>query len=187
MNWRHDTQIWFFSNRFGEWPEWVTPLKVADAGAKAKVAIVCKNQNWKRPSTARHKGNSLSDQPESGQLLHIKGHHGCRGFISNPAAVEQVVKNTRKALRDLVKWGVNRQKRKGISTCTVKADIQDSPSHTTPTTRVWNRRGLMEAVCRHPNITILENHFAVKSSPTPFGHRSDTPHAGHRMLRCFTS
>ena len=103
-------------------------------------------------------------------------------FISNPAAVEQVVKNAPQGIRDLVKWGVNFDKNeKG------DFDLHREGGHSefrilhhADDTGFEIQRGLMEAVRRHPNITILENPLCRGNHhPTPFGHRGDAPHAGH--------
>ena len=139
-------------------------LKVADAG-KGKVAIVCKT-TLEEANTAKAQGGiaSVTNLKVDNFEKHIKDTMVAGDFISNPAAVEQVVKNAPQGIRDLVKWGVNFDKNeKG------DFDLHREGGHSefrilhhADDTGFEIQRGLMEAVCRHPNITILENHFAVE-------------------------
>ena len=82
-------------------------LKVADAG-KGKVAIVCKT-TLEEANTAKAQGGiaSVTNLKVDNFEKHIKDTMVAGDFISNPAAVEQVVKNAPQGIRDLVKWGVN--------------------------------------------------------------------------------
>ena len=139
-------------------------LKVADAG-KGKVAIVCKT-TLEEANTAKAQGGiaSVTNLKVDNFEKHIKDTMVAGDFISNPAAVEQVVKNAPQGIRDLVKWGVNFDKNeKG------DFDLHREGGHSefrilhhADDTGFEIQRGLMEAVRRHPNITILENHFAVE-------------------------
>ena len=127
-------------------------LKVADAG-KGKVAIVCKT-TLEEANTAKAQGGiaSVTNMEVDNFKKHIKDTMIAGDFISDPAAVEQVVKNAPQGIRDLVKWGVNFEG--GHSEFRILHHADD--------TGFEIQRGLMEAVRRHPNITILENHFAVE-------------------------
>lgn len=112
-------------------------LKVADAG-KGKVAIVCKT-TLEEANTAKAQGGiaSVTNMEVDNFEKHIKDTMIAGDFISDPAAVEQVVKNAPQGIRDLVKWGVNFDKTKReTSTCTAKADIRSSASYTMLTTQV---------------------------------------------------
>lgn len=112
-------------------------LKVADAG-KGKVAIVCKT-TLEEANTAKAQGGiaSVTNMEVDNFKKHIKDTMIAGDFISDPAAVEQVVKNAPQGIRDLVKWGVNFDKTKReTSTCTAKADIRSSASCTMLTTQV---------------------------------------------------
>ena len=139
-------------------------LKVADAG-KGKVAIVCKT-TLEEANTAKAQGGiaSVTNMEVDNFKKHIKDTMIAGDFISDPAAVEQVVKNAPQGIRDLVKWGVNFDKNeKG------DFDLHREGGHSefrilhhADDTGFEIQRGLMEAVRRHPNITILENHFAVE-------------------------
>ena len=139
-------------------------LKVADAG-KGKVALVCKT-TLEEANTAKAQGgiasvtNLLVDNFEK----HIEDTMTAGDFISDPAAVEQVVRNAPAGIRDLVKWGVNFDKKEDG-----EFDLHREGGHSefrilhhADDTGAEIQRGLMEAVRRHPNIEILENHFAVE-------------------------
>lgn len=139
-------------------------LKVADAG-KGKVALVCKT-TLEEANTAKAQGgiasvtNLLVDNFEK----HIEDTMIAGDFISDPVAVEQVVRNAPAGIRDLVKWGVNFDKKEDG-----EFDLHREGGHSefrilhhADDTGAEIQRGLMEAVRRHPNIEILENHFAVE-------------------------
>ena len=139
-------------------------LKVADTG-KGKVALVCKT-TLEEANTAKAQGgiasvtNLLVDNFEK----HIEDTMIAGDFISDPAAVEQVVRNAPAGIRDLVKWGVNFDKKEDG-----EFDLHREGGHSefrilhhADDTGAEIQRGLMEAVRRHPNIEILENHFAVE-------------------------
>ncbi len=139
-------------------------LKVADAG-KGKVALVCKT-TLEEANTAKAQGgiasvtNLLVDTFEK----HKEDTMIAGDLISDPAAVEQVVRNAPAGIRDLVKWGVNFDKKEDG-----EFDLHREGGHSefrilhhADDTGAEIQRGLMEAVRRHPNIEILENHFAVE-------------------------
>ena len=139
-------------------------LKVADAG-KGKVALVCKT-SLEEANTAKAQGgiasvtNLLVDNFEK----HIQDTMIAGDYISDPAAVEQVVKNGPEGIRELVQWGVHFDKNeKG------DFDLHREGGHSefrilhhADDTGAEIQRGLMEAVRKNPNIEILENHFAVE-------------------------
>ena len=81
-------------------------LKVADAG-KGKVAIVCKT-TLEEANTAKAQGGiaSVTNMEVDNFKKHIKDTMIAGDFISDPAAVEQVVKNAPQGIRVLVQWGV---------------------------------------------------------------------------------
>ncbi|MGN0233550.1 MAG: L-aspartate oxidase [Bacteroidaceae bacterium] len=139
-------------------------LKVADSG-KGRVALVCKT-TLEDANTAKAQGgiaavtNLLVDNFEK----HIEDTMIAGDYISDPAAVEQVVRNAPKGIRDLVRWGVNFDKKEGG-----EYDLHREGGHSefrilhhADDTGAEIQRGLMEAVRNHPNIEILENHFAVE-------------------------
>ena len=86
-------------------------LKVANAG-KGKVVLICKT-TLEEANTAKAQGgiasvtNLLVDNFEK----HIEDTMIAGDYISDPAAVEQVVRNAPQGIRDLVRWGVNFDKK----------------------------------------------------------------------------
>lgn len=139
-------------------------LKVARAG-KGKVAIVCKT-TLDEANTAKAQGGiaSVTNLKVDNFNKHIKDTMIAGDYISDPAAVEQVVKNAPQGIKDLLEWGVNFDK-----TETGEFDLHREGGHSefrilhhADDTGFEIQRGLMEAVRHEPNITILENHFAVE-------------------------
>lgn len=139
-------------------------LKVARAG-KGKVAIVCKT-TLDEANTAKAQGGiaSVTNLELDNFEKHIQDTMIAGDFISDPEAVEQVVRNAPQGIKDLVKWGVNFDK-----SDTGEFDLHREGGHSefrilhhADDTGFEIQRGLMEAVRREPNITILENHFAVE-------------------------
>lgn len=139
-------------------------LKVARSG-KGKVALVCKT-TLDEANTAKAQGGiaSVTNLEVDDFAKHIKDTMIAGDYISDPKAVEMVVKNAPQGIRDLVQWGVNFDKNdKG------DFDLHREGGHSefrilhhADDTGFEIQRGLMEAVRREPNITILENHFAVE-------------------------
>ena len=139
-------------------------LKVADAG-KGKVAIVCKT-TLEEANTAKAQGGiaSVTNMEVDNFKKHIKDTMIAGDFISDPAAVEQVVKNAPQGIRDLVKWGVNFDKNeKG------DFDLHREGGHSEfrilhhkDNTGAEIQDSLIKAVQRHPNITVIENQFAIE-------------------------
>ena len=82
-------------------------LKVADAG-KGKVALVCKT-TLDEANTAKAQGGiaSVTNLEVDNFEKHIRDTMIAGDYISDPAAVEQVVKNAPQGIHDLLKWGVN--------------------------------------------------------------------------------
>lgn len=141
-------------------------LKVANAG-KGKVAIVCKT-TLDEANTAKAQGGiaSVTNMEVDNFDKHIKDTMIAGDYISNPAAVEQVVKNAPQAIRELVDWGVNFDKKENGD-----FDLHREGGHSefrilhhADDTGFEIQRGLMEAVRHNPNITILENLSRWKSS-----------------------
>ena len=139
-------------------------LKVANAG-KGKVTLICKT-TLEEANTAKAQGgiasvtNLLVDNFEK----HIEDTMIAGDYISDPAAVEQVVRNAPQGIRDLVRWGVNFDKKEDG-----EFDLHREGGHSefrilhhADDTGAEIQRGLMEAVRSNPNIEVLENHFAVE-------------------------
>ena len=85
-------------------------------------------------------------------------------YISDRAAVEQVVRNAPSQIQELVNWGVNFDRREDGS-----FDLHREGGHSefrilhhADDTGAEIQRGLMEAVRACPEIEVKENHFAVE-------------------------
>ncbi len=139
-------------------------LKVAQSG-KYKIALCCKT-TLDEANTAKAQGgiasvtNLLVDDFEK----HIHDTMVAGDWISDPAAVEQVVRNAPAAIKDLLQWGVNFDRKEDGS-----FDLHREGGHSefrilhhADDTGAEIQRGLMEAVRQHPDIDVLENHFAVE-------------------------
>ncbi|MBQ0048697.1 MAG: L-aspartate oxidase [Bacteroidales bacterium] len=139
-------------------------LKVAGSG-KGKVALVCKT-TLDEANTAKAQGGiaSVTNLKVDNFDKHIEDTMIAGDYISDPAAVEQVVKGGPAGIADLVRWGVNFDKAEDGS-----FDLHREGGHCefrilhhADDTGFEIQRGLMEAVRSNPNITVLENHFAVE-------------------------
>ena len=139
-------------------------LQVARTG-KYKIALCCKT-TLDEANTAKAQGgiasvtNLLVDDFEK----HIHDTMVAGDWISDPLAVEQVVKNAPDGIRRLVEWGVNFDKKTDGS-----FDLHREGGHSefrilhhADDTGAEIQRGLMEAVRHNPHIEVLENHFAVE-------------------------
>ncbi|MBP5134232.1 MAG: FAD-dependent oxidoreductase, partial [Paludibacteraceae bacterium] len=82
-------------------------LKVADAG-KGKVTIVCKT-SIEEANTAKAQGGvaSVTNLKVDDFDKHINDTMIAGDYLSDRAAVEQVVRNAPAQIDELVKWGVN--------------------------------------------------------------------------------
>ena len=139
-------------------------LKVANSG-KGKVILVCKT-TLDEANTAKAQGGiaSVTNLKVDNFEKHIEDTMIAGDNISNLEAVEHVVRNAPEALRDLLDWGVNLDKREDGT-----YDLHREGGHSefrilhhADDTGFEIQRGLMEAVRRNKNITVLENHFAVE-------------------------
>ncbi len=139
-------------------------LKVSQSG-KGKVALVCKT-TIDEANTAKAQGGvaSVTNLEVDNFEKHIHDTMVAGDYISDPAAVKQVVEGGPAGIADLVRWGVNFDKNeKG------NFDLHREGGHSefrilhhADDTGFEIQRGLIEAVRKDPNITVLENHFAVE-------------------------
>lgn len=141
-------------------------LQVAASG-KGKVALVCKT-TIEEANTAKAQGGiaSVTNLEVDNFDKHIKDTLIAGDYISDRRAVEQVVRNAPQGIRNLVKWGVNFDKKENGD-----FDLHREGGHSefrilhhADDTGFEIQRGLIEAVRHTPNITILENHLPWKSS-----------------------
>ncbi len=139
-------------------------LKVARAN-KGKIAILCKT-TIEEANTAKAQGgiasvtNLLVDDFDK----HIHDTMVAGDFISDPEAVEQVVRNAPEQIEELVRWGVNfdRQEDGLFDLHKEGGHSEFRILHHADDTGAEIQRGLIQAVKSNPNIEVLENHFAVE-------------------------
>lgn len=139
-------------------------LRVARSG-KGKVALVCKT-TLEEANTAKAQGGvaSVTNLKIDNFEKHIKDTMIAGDFISDPKAVEQVVKGAPDGIKFLVENGVHFDK-KSDGTYDLHREGGHSEFrilHHADDTGFEIQRGLIEAVKREPNICVLENHFAVE-------------------------
>ncbi|MBP7780812.1 MAG: L-aspartate oxidase [Paludibacteraceae bacterium] len=139
-------------------------LKVARAH-KGKIAIICKS-TLDEANTAKAQGgiSSVTNLAVDNFDKHIQDTIVAGDYISDLAAVKQVVCNAPEQIRELVNWGVNFDKKENG-----EFDLHREGGHSefrilhhADDTGAEIQRGLMAAVRSNPDITILENHFAVE-------------------------
>ena len=139
-------------------------LQVARA-EKYRIALCCKT-TLEEANTAKAQGgiasvtNLLVDDFEK----HIHDTMVAGDWLSDPAAVEQVVRNAPRGIEELVNWGVNFDRKEDGA-----FDLHREGGHSefrilhhADDTGAEIQRGLMAAVRNNPYIDVLENHFAVE-------------------------
>ena len=139
-------------------------LQVAESG-RGRVALVCKT-NIEEANTAKAQGGvaSVTNLEVDNFQKHITDTLIAGDYISDRRAVEQVVKHGPEGIRRLVQWGVNFDRKENG-----EFDLHREGGHSefrilhhADDTGFEIQRGLIEAVKHHPNITLLEHHFAVE-------------------------
>ena len=139
-------------------------LQVAESG-RGRVALVCKT-NIEEANTAKAQGGvaSVTNLEVDNFQKHITDTLIAGDYISDRRAVEQVVKRAPEGIRRLVEWGVNFDRKENG-----EFDLHREGGHSefrilhhADDTGFEIQRGLIEAVKQHPNITLLEHHFAVE-------------------------
>ena len=133
-------------------------LQVAASG-KGKVALVCKT-TIEEANTAKAQGGiaAVTNLQVDNFEKHIQDTMIAGDYISDPQAVRQVVENGPAAIERLVNWGVNFDRNEAG-----EFDLHREGGHSefrilhhADDTGFEIQRGLIEAVRRHPNITIFE-------------------------------
>ena len=139
-------------------------LKVAREH-KYKIALCCKT-TLDEANTAKAQGGiaSVTNLAVDDFDKHIHDTMVAGDWISDPDAVRQVVTRAPEQIAELVRWGVNFDKQADGS-----FDLHREGGHSefrilhhADDTGFEIQRGLMEAVRQHPDIDVLENHFAVE-------------------------
>jgi len=137
-------------------------LKVA---AHARVALVCKT-SIDEANTALAQGGvaSVTNLEVDNFEKHIHDTMVAGDWLSDPEAVKAVVEGAPKGIADLLKWGVNFDRREDGS-----FDLHREGGHSefrilhhADNTGFEIQRGLIEAVRQNPNIDIYEHHFAIE-------------------------
>ena len=139
-------------------------LKVARAH-KGKVCMICKTSlDEANTSFAQGGVASVTNLAVDNFDKHIEDTMIAGDFISDRRAVEQVVRNAPEQIAELVKWGVNFDRKENG-----EFDLHREGGHSefrilhhADDTGAEIQRGLMEAVRNNPDIDIKENHFAVE-------------------------
>ena len=139
-------------------------LKIAGAH-KGKICLVCKT-TLDEANTKFAQGGvaSVTNLAVDNFDKHIEDTMIAGDYISDPAAVEMVVRNAPEQIKELVNWGVNFD-RKADGAFDLHREGGHSEFrilHHADDTGAEIQRGLMAAVRNNPNIEVRENHFAVE-------------------------
>lgn len=139
-------------------------LKVAKAH-KGKICLITKS-TLDEANTQFAQGGiaSVTNLKVDNFEKHIEDTIIAGDYINDRDAVTQVVRNAPQQIEELLKWGVNfDRKRNG------EFDLHREGGHSefrilhhADDTGAEIQRGLMEAVRTHPDIEVKENHFAVE-------------------------
>ena len=137
-------------------------LKVAHKGT---VALICK-AGLEEANTYFAQGGiaSVTNLAVDNFEKHIKDTMIAGDWISDREAVEKVVRNAPGQIKELIKWGVNFDKKENG-----EFDLHKEGGHSEfrilhhkDNTGAEIQTSLIEAVKQHPNITVLTNHYAVE-------------------------
>ena len=137
-------------------------LKVANKG---KVALVCKS-TLDEANTALAQGGvaSVTNLEVDDFEKHIHDTMVAGDFLSDPVAVRKVVEGAPGQIRQLIEWGVNFDKKADGS-----FDLHREGGHSefrilhhADNTGYEIQQSLIRAVREHPEIDVLENHFAIE-------------------------
>ncbi len=137
-------------------------LKVAATG---KVALICKT-TIDEANTALAQGGvaSVTDLSVDDFDKHIHDTMVAGDWLSDPAAVEKVVKGAPEQIKQLIEWGVDFDRKNDGS-----FDLHREGGHSefrilhhADNTGFEIQKSLIEAVRSNPNIDIFEGHFAIE-------------------------
>lgn len=135
-------------------------LKVADHG---KVIIVTKAK-LTDTNTYQAQGGiaSVTAMPDDFEQ-HIEDTMACGSYKNDREVVEMIVKNAPKQIAQLVQWGVDfdRDQQGDYELAREGGHTQSRILHHKDFTGAEIENRLADLVRKHPNIEILENHFAV--------------------------
>lgn len=137
-------------------------LKVAGKGS---VALICKS-GLEEANTFFAQGGvaSVTNLQVDNFDKHIQDTMIAGDFLSDRAAVEQVVRNAPSQIKELVSWGVHFDK-----DANGNYDLHREGGHSEfrilhhkDNTGAEIQDSLIQAIKDHPNITVFENHFAIE-------------------------
>ena len=137
-------------------------LKVA---GKGKVALICKT-TLEEANTALAQGGvaSVTNLEVDDFDKHIHDTMVAGDWLSDPAAVEQVVKEAPEQIKSLISWGVDFDKKEDGS-----FDLHREGGHSefrilhhADNTGFEIQESLIEAVRNNPNIDVFDHHFAIE-------------------------
>ncbi len=135
-------------------------LKVADTG---RVLVVTKGEMHESNTEYAQGGICCVTYPPDTFEKHIEDTLVCGAGLCDPVAVETVVTRAPAAISELVQWGVKFDK-----TVSGRYDLAREGGHSEKRilhhkdyTGAEIERALIRQVKRHPNIEVLEHHFAV--------------------------
>lgn len=137
-------------------------LKVAHKGS---VALICKAE-LEEANTYFAQGGiaSVTNLKVDNFEKHIHDTMVAGDWISDPAAVEKVITNAPKQIEELIKWGVDFDKNENG-----EFDLHKEGGHSEfrilhhkDNTGAEIQTSLIEAVKKHPNITIFKKFYAVE-------------------------
>ena len=139
-------------------------LKIARAH-QGKICMICKTTLDEANTTFAQGGvASVTNLEVDNFDKHIEDTMIAGDYISDKAAVEQVVRNAPQQIAELVEWGVNFDRKEDGN-----FDLHREGGHSefrilhhADDTGAEIQRVLMEAVRNTPNIEVKENHFAVE-------------------------
>ena len=139
-------------------------LKVARAH-KGKVCMICKTSlDEANTSFAQGGVASVTNLAVDNFDKHIEDTMIAGDFISDRRAVEQVVRNAPEQIAELVKWGVNFDRKENG-----EFDLHREGGHSefrilhhADNTGAEIQQSLVRALKSHPNIDVFENFFAVE-------------------------
>ena len=139
-------------------------LKIARA-KKGKICLICKS-TLDEANTKFAQGGvaSVTNLKIDNFEKHIEDTMIAGDFISDRAAVEQVVRNAPAQIEELVRWGVNfdRNDEGEFDLHREGGHSEFRILHHADDTGAEIQRGLMAAVRACPNIVVKEHHFAVE-------------------------
>jgi L-aspartate oxidase len=137
-------------------------LKVADRGS---VALICKS-GLEEANTYFAQGGvaSVTNRIVDNFDKHIVDTMIAGDQLSDPAAVEKVVRNAPRQIEELIRWGVDfdRDEKGNFDLHREGGHSEFRILHHKDNTGAEIQDSLIRAVRRHPNITVYENHFAIE-------------------------